>query len=337
MKGVGIKDRQGRRINYLRVSVTDRCNLRCVYCMPPEGVEPVMPAEILSYEEILRVVRLSVELGITKVRVTGGEPLVRQNLVEFVGMLSSIPGIEDLSLTTNGMLLAPVAEQLRANGLTRVNISLDTLDPETFKRITNRDGLSRVLAGIDAALAAGLTPVKVNVVAMRGVNDGEILDFAEFAADKGVQVRFIEYMPSRRDEWSDAKMVPGSEIISRISTRYELAPVNHAGAAPGPGRVYDFAAAGPEGKRRGSVGIISALSNHFCSSCNRLRLTADGRLRGCLFSAEELDLKSLLREGAPDAAISAVLTEAVEQKPERHKLNDVTADNSSLAMNRIGG
>ena len=330
MTPTGLRDTFCRRINYLRVSVTDRCNLRCVYCMPPEGIKALEHIQILSYEEILRVVRISVGLGITKVRITGGEPLVRRGIVDFIGEVAQIPGVGDLSLTTNGILLAPMAEELFHKGLKRVNISLDTLKPDVFEKITNRPGLEKVLAGVDAAMKTGLSPVKVNVVAIRGVNDGEIMDFADFAATTGVHVRFIEYMPSRRDVWSGKTLMPASEILEKISTRYTLSKAEVPAGDSGPSRMFDL----PGG---GRIGVISPLSDHFCGTCNRLRLTADGRLRSCLFSNEEIDLKTRLRDGSEDAALASLLKAAVMNKPERHGIEEDGGDPCGMDMSRIGG
>ncbi len=317
-----------RRINYLRLSVTDRCNLRCTYCMPAEGIHPLGHGEILSYEELLRVVRVAVGQGIRKVRVTGGEPLVRRGVVDFVGAVARVAGVQDLSLTTNGLLLARDAEALRRAGLRRVNVSLDTLRPEVFARITRRPGLARVLEGIDAARRVGLDPIKVNVVVMRGVNDGELLDFASFAEEGGYEVRFIEFMPAEEEAWDSGRVVPAADILATLSTRYPLAPETAEGLS-GPCRVFRL-------PRRGRVGVISPLSQHFCGGCNRLRLTATGSLRGCLFSREETDLRALLRSGADDEALAAVLRDVVAHKPEGHRLGE-TAHGCGIPMSRIGG
>lgn len=330
MKANLLRDTFHRRINYLRVSVTDRCNLRCVYCMPPEGIDALSHSQILTYEEILRVVRLAVGLGITKVRLTGGEPLVRKGIVGLIHSIAVLPGVSDLSLTTNGTLLGKMAADLKAAGLMRVNISLDTLKPDVFERITGRPELHSVLEGIDAAMAAGLGPVKVNTVAMRGINDGEILDFAELAAKKGLEVRFIEHMPSRRDAWSGGSIVEAGEIIEKIATRYKLEKAHATRDDSGPGRMYRIGEAG-------RIGVISPMSDHFCGTCNRLRLTSDGRLRSCLFSADELDLKAKLRDGSDDAEIENVLRQAVMKKPEGHGLSGAEGDFCGMEMSRIGG
>jgi cyclic pyranopterin phosphate synthase len=329
MSGPALRDGFRRTIDYLRLSVTDRCNLRCIYCMPAAGVHPLDHTEILSYEEMLRIVRIAVGEGIRKVRVTGGEPLVRKGIVEFVGDLSRVAGVQDLSLTTNGLLLEEMAPHLRRAGLRRVNVSLDTLRPEVFERITRRPGLDRVLAGIEAARREGLSPVKVNVVALRGVNDGEILDFAAFAEEGGYEVRFIEFMPAEKDAWDETRLVPAAEILDTLRSRYPLVPLL-AEKLSGPCRVFQL----PKG---GRVGVISPLSDHFCGGCNRLRLTATGSLRGCLFSREETDLRALLRSGAGDDELAAVLREVVARKPRGHGLQEGPAHGAGIAMSRIGG
>ncbi len=325
-----LTDRHQRRINYLRVSVTDRCNLRCHYCMPEEGVPSLGHGAILSYEEFLRVGRVAVALGIEKIRVTGGEPLVRKGIEDFLGRLARLDGLRDLALTTNGLLLAQRVQALRDAGLRRVNVSLDTLRPDRFERITRRPGLDRVLAGIRAARDAGLRPVKVNVVAMRGVNHDEILDFAAFAREEGVQVRFIEFMPAGA-AWEEARVVPAREILETLAAALGPLRTLPNGPAGGPSRVFEL----PGG---GTVGVISPLSDHFCGTCNRLRLTADGRLRTCLFSRSEIDLRAVLRSGADDRELARVLREAVSAKPAGHGLSatpDGPRDRPS--MHRVGG
>lgn len=324
-----LEDRFRRRINYLRVSVTDRCNLRCSYCMPAEGVAPLAHGEVLSYEEILRVARVALAVGIEKIRITGGEPLVRKGIVGFVERVAALPGLADLSLTTNGVLLADMAADLRRAGLRRVNVSLDSLRPEVFARITRTAALPRVLQGIEAARAAGLAPLKVNVVVIRGENDEELHDFAEFARRTGCEVRFIEFMPARPEAWEGERVVPSAEILETLGRSYDLRPVPGGGTA-GPSRTFEL----PGG---GHVGVISPLSDHFCGRCNRLRLTAEGRLRSCLFSDHEIDLRSVLRSTHDDVALAERLQEAVLHKPERHAVAGGECEESSLAMSRVGG
>ncbi len=330
MKQPPLRDRYHRTINYLRISVTDRCNLRCAYCMPEEGVPSLDAAEILSYEELLRVARVAVRLGIWKIRVTGGEPLVRKGILGFLAELARLPGVRDLCLTTNGILLAETAAALRRAGLRRVNVSLDTLRPERFERIARRGGLDRVLAGIRAAREHGLRPVKVNVVAMRGVNDDELADFVEFARTQGVEVRFIEFMPGGGG-WDESRVIPAAEILERLSGRFRLEPVRELRSS-GPSRTYRL----PDGTR---IGVISPLSDHFCGTCNRLRLTAAGRLRTCLFSNREIDLRRVLRSGVDDGVLEAVLRDAVARKPPGHGMECAAPapEADRPAMNRVGG
>jgi cyclic pyranopterin phosphate synthase len=321
----------GRAINYLRVSVTDRCNLRCVYCMPPEGVEKQTHSEILRYEELLLIIRAAAELGICKVRLTGGEPLARLGLTDFVRMVAATPGIDDLSMTTNGTLLAQHAAELADAGLQRVNISLDTLREERFAQITRRDRLGDVWAGMAAAQAAGLTPIKLNMVVIRGLNDDEVADFARRTVTDGWHVRYIELMPIGANvDWASNGTVPIPEIRSRIEA--EVGPLRpiHGPAGNGPARYYQLPGA------EGTVGFIAALSDHFCRTCNRLRLTADGRLRPCLMSDEEIDLREALRAGAGVETIQALLAQAIRRKPERHHLNEARSPRDRT-MAEIGG
>lgn len=327
-------DRYGRPISYLRVSVTDRCNLRCAYCMPPEGVPWRPHSEILRYEEIATVVRAAAELGITKVRLTGGEPLVRPGVVELVRMLAAVPGVDDLSMTTNGTLLSRHAGPLAAAGLHRVNISLDTLRPDRYRTITRCGELVDALAGIRSAYEADLTPVKINVVAIAGVNDDEIADFARKTTVDGWHVRFIELMPvgeggATNSDWSH-QVVTAAQIRTEIEARFgALEPVKPA-IGGGPARYYRIAGA------QGTVGFITPISEHFCVRCNRLRLTADGQLRPCLLCDDELDLRNLLRQGADAEEIRSLLVEAIERKPMSHDL-DGHVHPANRVMSEIGG
>jgi cyclic pyranopterin phosphate synthase len=325
------RDDFGRAISYLRVSVTDRCNLRCVYCMPAEGVPKVAHTDLLRYEEIALVVRAAAQLGITKVRLTGGEPLARLGLAEFVGMVAAIPGIDDISMTTNATLLARYAAALAEAGLHRVNISLDTLRADRFAQITRRGRLEDVYAGIEAAQAARLEPIKFNMVVVRGLNDDEVGDMARRTLSHGWHVRFIELMPIGANvDWAGDGVVTIPDIQARIEAEVgTLAPV-HGPTGNGPARYYQLANA------RGTVGFISALSNHFCSTCNRLRLTADGRLRPCLMSDEEIDLRDVLRSGAGVDGIKGLLAEAIRHKPERHHLAEAVLARART-MAEIGG
>jgi cyclic pyranopterin phosphate synthase len=324
-------DNFNRPISYLRVSVTDRCNLRCVYCMPPTGIPWRPHAEILRYEEIKTVVRAAAELGISKVRLTGGEPLVRLGIVNLVAMLAQIPGIDDLAMTTNGILLARYAKELKAAGLKRVNVSLDTLRPDRFRRITRLGELSDTLDGIAAAKEAGLVPVKVNVVVVRGLNDDEVVDFARLTYAPDWHVRFIEVMPLGGNAcWADNGYVPMGEVRERIERELgELIPAK-LGVGGGPARYYRLPGA------QGTIGFITPVSEHFCYQCNRLRLTADGKLRPCLLSDYEIDLRTPLRQGATMEEIKRLIVGAVRAKPERHRLSEQVLPQGRV-MSEIGG
>ncbi|MDI9569468.1 MAG: GTP 3',8-cyclase MoaA [Pseudomonadota bacterium] len=309
-------DNYHRDINYLRVSITDRCNLRCRYCIPKEGLSLLGHDDILRYEEILRVVRVAVGLGVAKVRVTGGEPLVRRGVIPFMTALKLLPGIEDLSLTTNGVLLERYAADLRAAGVCRLNISLDSLNREKYHYITRGGSLADALRGIDAVFARGFAPIKINVVAMKGFNDDEILDFARLTLERPFQVRFIELMPvghTGRD--NIGKYLACEEIRGEIARNHPLLPVPGArDRMDGPARIYRIDGG------VGEIGFIAAMSNHFCHRCNRLRLTADGHLRSCLFSDAEIDLKDPLRSGCSDDRIASLIREAIAKKPRKHKI-----------------
>jgi GTP 3',8-cyclase len=330
-EGGWVKDSFGRRIDYLRLSVTDRCNLRCRYCMPEAGVEPLGHGQILSYEELLRVAAAAVRLGVRKIRVTGGEPLVRKGLVGFIGQLAGLPARPEVTLTTNGLGLAELAGELRAAGLSRVNVSLDTLRPERFARITRRPGLERVLAGLAAAEAAGLTPIKLNMVPIAGENADEIVDFARLSLEHPWEVRFIEFMPvSSGLSYGPESRFPAAAILEQLQRLGSLEPLDRQGPS-GPARLYRYAGG------LGRIGVIPAVSEHFCGDCNRLRLTADGRIRPCLFSTEEIDLRSALRAGASDQALEQLLQQATGAKPERHRIGEVDFVQGARRMQEIGG
>lgn len=314
----GLIDSYNRKIDYLRISVTDRCNLRCVYCMPEEGLENIPHPEILRYEEILRIARIAVKNGVTKIRVTGGEPLIRKGIINFIEELSSIEGIQDLCLTTNGVLLKGMAGGLYNAGLKRINISLDSLKREKFYEITKRDLLPKIFQGLEELQKYPIRPIKINHVAIRGFNDDEILDFAKFAREMPLQVRFIEFMPIDGDRfWNRDKCIPVEEIFQGIEKFKRLVPIKDTQNNGGPAKLYRF----EDGI--GEIGFINPMSCiEFCSSCSRLRLTADGHLRSCLFSNKEYDIKKLLRGGGGDENIKALLDQAVSEKPEKHYLND---------------
>lgn len=309
-----MRDSYSRKIDYLRISITDRCNLRCRYCMPDEGVESVGHDAVLSYEELYRIARIAVEQGVRKIRLTGGEPLVRKGVVDFIASLVRLPQKPELTLTTNGMLLAEQAEALKRAGLSRINVSLDSLQPERFRQITRREGLESVLAGLAAAEAAGFESLKINMVPIRGVNADEIDAFARLSFERPWQIRFIEFMPvSDGLDYTPDQLYPAEQIKADLQQIAELVPQARQGIL-GPARIYRLRGA------QGTVGIIHAVSDHFCRECNRLRLTADGQLRPCLLSDREIDLRSVLRAGVGDRELAEVLLRSVAEKPERHCL-----------------
>ncbi len=321
----------GRSIEYLRLSITDRCDLRCRYCMPAEGVPALTHGDILSYEELLRIAQAAVTLGISKIRVTGGEPLVRRGVVDFIAQLAALPGTPEIVLTTNGLRLAELAIPLKAAGLQRVNVSLDTLHPERFLHLTRRDGLQQVLDGLAAAEQAGLNPVKVNVIPLKGVNADELLDFARLTLTHPWEVRFIEFMPISPDlEFSPADRIPMAEVEQLLQAIGPLETLPRQDSA-GPARRYRLPGA------QGCVGLIPAVSGHFCPECNRLRVTADGRVRGCLFGNQEIDLKTVLRKEGDDAALTKLLREAVGAKPEKHSIGSPEFKLPNRRMHGIGG
>jgi cyclic pyranopterin phosphate synthase len=322
-----------RRVRDLRLSVTDRCNFRCTYCMPEEGMEWLPRSQVLSYEELARVAKICVERwGFDGIRITGGEPTVRAHLPRLFELLRPL-GV-DLSMTTNGVRLPELAHDLAAAGLQRVNISLDTLHPETFKALTRRDELDRVLAGIDASLEAGLDPVKLNVVVIRGINDHEVVELAGFGRDRGVGVRFIEFMPlDAVGDWTMDQVVPSQEILDRINAVYPLedAAEKHADAHVEPAARVRY----QDGK--GDVGVIASVTEPFCESCDRVRITAEGKFRTCLFSLEETDLRATMRQGGTDDDVAAAIEAAVGAKWAGHRIGQVTFIRPSRSMSQIGG
>ncbi len=329
-----LTDPHQRVIDYLRISVTDRCNLRCLYCMPQEGIQPLPHGEILTYEEILRVARVAVGLGITKVRLTGGEPLVRRDLERLIQELAGIEGLRDLSMTTNGILLGKRARGLRDAGLKRINVSMDSLDPQRYRAMTRGGELEQVWEGILAALEVGMRPVKINVVAMDGHNGDEILSFARLSIGWPVEVRFIERMPLGNGESCLPEgFLSADSIMARLQGVFSLEPIL-AKTGNGPAQLYRI----EEGL--GTIGIIAPMTRHFCHSCNRLRLTPDGRLRACLFSEEEVDLKGLLRGGASDQDLKKSIQEAISRKPSRGSPDpraDRRVKKCVRPMSQIGG
>jgi GTP 3',8-cyclase len=325
-----LQDSYHRRIDYLRLSVTDRCNLRCTYCMPEEGVPRLSHEDILNYEEILRLVRIVTRMGITKVRITGGEPLVRKDILFLCANIAAIPGVRSLSLTTNGLLLSQFARSLFVAGIKRINISLDTLKPERYAAITRWDCFEQVWRGIRAAQETGFAPIKLNAVVMQGINDEEIEDLACLTYHYPFEVRFIEFMPFQSDDGHN-RFVSADDILERLKRVAQLLPAGSENSN-GPARHYRF----PDSL--GKIGIISPMSEHFCQTCNRLRLTADGKLRTCLFSMEETDIKTPLRQGASDQEIMEAIRAAINRKPERHESDQrILRKCISRPMVKIGG
>jgi cyclic pyranopterin phosphate synthase len=327
-----LKDSYGRAIRDLRISITDRCNFRCFYCMPTEAMEWKPKPEILSYEEIIQLADLFVSLGITKLRVTGGEPMVRRDVESLIARLSKIEGVEDLAMTTNAHFLRGRAQGLKDAGLQRITVSLDSLDAERFALLTGRNELKQVLDGIDAAIEAGLHPVKINSVAIRGVNDDQAVKFAAFAREKGVRVRFIEFMPLDNGKvWRREMVVPGEELRERIHAVYPLerVPADHPSETA---RRWRFADGAP-----GEVGFINPVTQPFCGHCSRIRLTADGMIRTCLFSTVEHNIKALLRRGAPIEELLDFIVATVEKKEDRHHINDPEFVQPLRTMSCIGG
>jgi cyclic pyranopterin phosphate synthase len=324
-------DSFGRVHNNLRISVTDRCNIRCVYCMP-ETVTFLPRSSLLSFEEIERFVRVAATVGINKVRLTGGEPLVRRDLPGLVARLVAVPGIRDVGLTTNGILLGPLARPLWDAGLRRINVSLDTMDPRRFEELTRRTGFEDVIAGIHAARSAGFHPIKINAVALRGVTEDDVVPLAQFARSLGLELRFIEYMPlDARDRWERGKVLFASEILDLLTTGIgPLAPARDQDPRA-PAVDYDFLDGG------GRVGLIASVSRPFCASCNRVRLTAEGKIRNCLFALEETDIRALLRGSAPDLEIARALRESVAGKWEGHEINTARFIKPERLMHSIGG
>ncbi len=326
-----MRDQNGRELTYLRLSVVDRCNLRCLYCMPAHGAGFDPWADLLTYEEMITLVRCFAELGIRKVRLTGGEPLVRKDLEVLVGGLRAMAEIRELALSTNGVFLKGRARSLKRAGVDRVNVSLDTLNRERFTEIARMDRLEEVLGGIDEALACGLTPLKLNTVLLRGINDDELLDLVRFAVERSIEVRLIELMPTNGDVQVDyrQRFLSCEEARAVIEEEFVLAPAETSPSSPA--RVFSILGTGAR------VGFISPISNFFCSRCNRLRLKANGALKTCLHGKEDLNLKALLRSGMPIAAIRRRIEEVVYVRPEEHFLNRVDIPHRDFQMSHVGG
>ena len=327
--GRRLEDDRGRVIENLRISVTDRCNLRCRYCLPPDSIEWLPSADLLRFEEIACLVEVFAEAGIRKLRITGGEPLMRRGLHRLIRMLKGIGGIEDVAMTTNGVFLRRHLADLEQAGLDRINVSLDTLDPGTFRRLTFRDSWEEIMAGLAALSKSTIGPIKVNAVIIRGVNDGEILDLARLAVDRAFHVRFIEYMPIGADEWEQSRMLSGEEIRRRIEQEIPLQ--RKRSTRPEPAVTYVVPGA------KGTIGFINSVTEPFCRSCNRIRITSDGFLRTCLFSVEETDLRTPLRNGADRETLLKIIREAVARKEAGHLINDPSFVKPKRTMSQIGG
>lgn len=338
VSGRRLIDSFGRVHNNLRISVTDRCNIRCFYCMPADNVEFMPKEDLLSFEEIERVVRIASSLGIDRVRLTGGEPLVRRELHKLVAKLAAVPGIVDIGLTTNGILLDEQADELYQAGLKRLNISLDALDREVFRKVTRREGYDRVLAGIQAARTAGFSPIKLNAVSVRGLTEDQIVPFGKLARETDTVVRFIEFMPLDADsQWQRNRVLFAHEIMAVLEAEFgPMIPVaddvpdasTHTRA---PAQEFEFA------DGHGRIGLIASVSQPFCGQCNRFRLTADGRLRNCLFSLEETDIRQFLRSGSDDGVIAEAMCASIAAKKEGHEINTARFIQPDRPMYSIGG
>jgi cyclic pyranopterin phosphate synthase len=330
LKDLKLIDQYDRHLNYLRVSITDRCNLKCMYCVPPDLIERLSHDDILTYEEILHIITVGIHLGITKVRVTGGEPLVRKGVYGFLTELTRLPGLSDVSLTTNGVYLKENIKKIRAAGISRINISLDTLNPHKYRQITGRDNFKQVWKGIETAQDMGFTPIKLNVVALNGVNDDEFIEMAKLSFAYPFHIRFIEYMPIGQSRMGNGPLLLAPEIKKRISALGNLAPLKNA-KNDGPAKRYQFEGA------KGEIGFIPALSQHFCDKCNRLRLTASGQLRPCLLSDHQEDVKGPLRKGCSDKELAEIYLKAVQHKPSDHHLAGQHTVRVCGEMRAIGG
>ncbi|MEW5801605.1 MAG: GTP 3',8-cyclase MoaA [bacterium] len=322
-----------RQINYIRVSITDKCNLRCVYCRPARKFFLLERSQILSYEEIIRLIRVAVTCGISKVRLTGGEPLLRRDVLNLVRSISHLDGVRDISLTTNGILLDQMAWGLYEAGLRRINVSLDSLNREKYRTITCRDWFDQVLQGIEKASQIGFSPIKINMVVIRGINDDEVLDMARLSLNYPFQIRFIELMPIGNDQlWQERQYVSSHEIKKIITAYRPLIPSSSPSPPEvGPAQVFEFEGA------PGKIGFISPLSNHFCSTCNRIRLTSDGKLRSCLFSNHEIDIKTVMRSGCSDDDLHRLFIQGIENKPPGLDTSRFSSLECNRHMNSIGG
>lgn len=325
-------DSHGREINYLRISVTDRCNLRCRYCMPEEGIDQKLKhTNILSLEDVARLVKIATEVGIRKVRITGGEPLVRKNITKLIEYIANLELIDDIALTTNGMLFNDMAKDLKMAGLNRVNFSLDSLVPDKYNYITRNGNVRNVIKSIFTALELDMQPVKINTVVIKGFNDTEILSLAKLAYDYPIHVRFIEFMPvGNLLYWDKERLMKSAEVREVVGKEYNLTPPSYI-QGNGPAKYFNI-----EGGQ-GSIGFISPMSNHFCHECNRIRMTADGRLRGCLYDQKEVDLRESIENGADDHQLKSLFLKAINSKPRKHHMDAGWGSHNERKMYQIGG
>ncbi len=327
---LALTDTFGRNHTYLRISLTERCNLRCTYCMPADGVPLSPKAEILTFDELELLARHFVDLGIDKIRFTGGEPLVRKDATDVINRISAIPGLKSVAITTNGLLLQRCLPALEEAGVDTINISLDTLQADRFEKITRRRGLDKTIEAIDLALQSSIQNVKINCVVMKGVNDDEVLDFCELTSSRGLEMRFIEYMPFSGNEWSDAKFIPYRTLLEDVSKRY---PDLEARSSPATSTAKNFRIPG----YKGSIGFITSMSEHFCGGCNRLRLTADGNLKVCLFGKAEVSLRDAIRSGATKEQLTQIIVSSVKRKKFSHDGMYTIASSENRPMILIGG
>lgn len=329
-----LTDSFGRVHTYLRISVTDKCNLRCAYCMPAEGIVWRQKEELLTFEEIERVASIMVKFGVNKIRLTGGEPMVRRNIENLAKNLSRLDGLKTLAMTTNATMLAETAQTLKESGINALNISLDTLKRERFLKITRRDQFDTVWSGLQAALTTGFDELKLNSVVIAGFNDDELLDFSDLAFNNKLNVRFIEFMPFKDNEWNVEKVVTYKDMIKEIEKRYTLTPITSDRSAV----AKDFSLHDRDGNLgKGSVAFITSMSDSFCATCNRLRLTADGQIKSCLFYPAEINLRDRMRDGATDEDIEAMIRHALQLKPEAHPPAEELAKSDNRTMIEIGG
>jgi len=323
-------DRFGRKHTYLRISVTERCNLRCTYCMPAKGIDLVPQREILTFEEIIRLTKLFASMGVDKIRLTGGEPLIRKGVTQLISKIRDIDGIKTIAMTTNGVLLSKNLEALKNAGLDKINLSLDTLNPERFAKIARRDYFNNVITAFNDAISEGFTPLKVNMVPIRGVNEDELLDFVALTKNNLIDVRFIEFMPFDQNQWHTRKLITFKQMHDIISTKYPLTPCEH-GDPNTVANTYSIK------NHKGTISFISSITNSFCGGCNRIRLLADGALKNCLFSNQEISLRDAMRQGASDDTLEIMIRDCFKNKQKQHDSSEMLLTQNNRSMIKIGG